>query len=173
MIKAKRATIQGVTEVLLQLFIWTVSLRPDLLSSIRVMVTKAIALRATVLGAGYGIISGWSEFQVGTHSAIYAHHGAWLDISGSMVWDTSGESSTTTIGKIVLVDNPGVHIHGNYITRGRSPGILATANQSLFSNNELHVRYWVVAPTTERIKPVWRSITLTMYSCGVSRATDL
>ena len=91
-------------------------------------------------GAGYGIISGWSEFQTGTHSAIYAHHGAWLDISGSMIWDTSSENSTTTLGKIVLVDNPGVHIHGNYITRGRSPGILATANASLFSNNELHVR---------------------------------
>jgi hypothetical protein len=91
-------------------------------------------------GAGYGIISGWSEFQTGTHSAIFAHHGAWLDISGSMIWDTSSETSTTTLGKIVLVDNPGVHIHGNYITRGRSPGILATANQSLFSNNELHVR---------------------------------
>ena len=57
-----------------------------------------------------------------------------------MIWDTSSENSTTTLGKIVLVDNPGVHIHGNYITRGRSPGILATANESLFSNNELHVR---------------------------------
>ena len=70
-----------------------------------------------------------------------------------MVWDTSAESSTTTIGKIVLIDNPGVHIHGNYITRGRSPGILATANQSLFSNNELHVRHWAVAPAPDRNTP--------------------